>query len=195
MSKLSDMEWESITDDVYGSFLQYRLSGNWFAGGIIGTSYATATVQENLLIAYPVFIPILTQIDKIGINVASAGLEGNARLGIYKNNSIDKPIPSSLLIDAGEVDITTTGNQTKDISIELDRGLYWLALVLAGSTPTLSYVSATSQFSILGSSSIGGTVLTGVTKSYTYDVLPDPFPNNVNYTGGGSFVFIRKAEV
>jgi hypothetical protein len=93
-----------------------------------------ALVANQLeVIAYPVIRKIT--FDRIAIYVGAAGAAGTkARLGIYQDDG--NCYPSTLVLDAGTVDVDGTGLKVIVIDQQLDKGLYWLAVISNG-TPSL----------------------------------------------------------
>ena len=183
--------------DVDIDVMRFRLGGgtryfssNFFAGGISAISLTT-----NYLFLIPFFTPVSISIDRIAINVTVAGAAGKkARLGIYEDDG--KVYPRKLLLDAGEVFVDTTGLKEITINETLRGGkLYWLAIVTDGA-PTLriaSYASCLSIFFGLDST-LGTSWSLLYWKSFTYAVLPDPFPSGASAVYSDSHVvFIRKA--
>ena len=84
-----------------------------------------ATLNTALNTAYflAIYFPIPTVIDSIRANVSTAGSAGAVvRLGVYASDANGEP--SSLLVDAGTIDGTTTGLQSIAINITVS-GLVW----------------------------------------------------------------------
>ena len=98
----------------------------YFPQFFIGTGSAGA-VSAGRLYAVPIGIPTPTTFTKIGINVTTGatGSPAPARLGIYKDQ---KGVPGALVVDAGEVDVTTIAAVEATISKTLF-GRYWLAVI------------------------------------------------------------------
>lgn len=119
-------------------------------GGIIPASYAagrytvppggsaTDSLAEAECRYIPVFIPKDCTVDRIGIEVTTAGIGGApvARLGIYADDGDGKP--GARLVDAGTVSTTTTGGKEIIISQALTKGLYWLAVAAQGGATTFA---------------------------------------------------------
>lgn len=142
------------------------------------TENASGVVAADTIYAVPVTVPRLLTVDRIAIRVAVAAAAGKkARLGIYGDGT--NLYPGSLVLDAGEVAVDSTGIKAITIDQPLDKGRYWLALVSDG-TPTI-YASVDTLVSPLGlieTSFVASYVYWSV--SFTYAALPDP------YTGGGT---------
>jgi hypothetical protein len=78
------------------------------------------------LYLFPVKIDYAGSFTKIGVNSITAVSSDNARLGIYSNNN---GVPGTLLLDAGAISLTATGDREITISQSLSPGWYWLAMV------------------------------------------------------------------
>jgi hypothetical protein len=105
----------------------------------IGTAYGSQLTNFNFPVDRLLFIPIIVRqsvtVDQIGINVGVAEAGSLVRLGLYEN--VDGVL-GDLIVDAGTVDGSTTGNKTITISETLDAGLVWGAAVFQNSTTTLA---------------------------------------------------------
>jgi hypothetical protein len=147
-----------------------------WSGGYIGPLHrdvTTVTVGNGVLYLVPVYIPSSVTLDRLSIEVVTTpgGAGSVVRLGIYNHNSATN-LPSSLLVDAGTVDTTTTGTKEATISQTLSAGTYWFCAVAQGSAspnPTLRVFVPISSNSIMGAGAVGCRYRTGVTGA-----LPDP---------------------
>ena len=116
---------------LYHNFKHYVAGRYYFPQFFIGTETAGA-VTAGRLYAVPIEILTPTTFTKIGINVTT-GATGSpvpARLGIYKDH---KGVPGDLVVDAGEVDVTTIAAVEATISKTLF-GRYWLAVIFESAT-------------------------------------------------------------
>jgi len=180
--------------DVDIDILRFQLGGGtrYFNMGFLGTAVSTATVTSNYLWVEPFFVPGTFKAGQIAINVTVAG-SGNARLGIYEDNG--KIYPGKLLIDAGEVNVATTGVKTIGINKVLRGGkLYWLAMVSSSNITCRQNLLATNFCGYFGlGSSLGTTWGIYYYKPFTYDTLPDPFPSGGTLdTQTAGSIFLRK---
>src|SRR3990167_3160400 len=120
----------------------FRRIGNYYASFITGGAQTTqGLASANSLRAFPFYVPRLSRFDRIAMRVTTAGTgtTPRVRLGLYKDNG--NVYPSSLVFDAGEVDVSTTGVKEVTINASLPEGLYWIVLV--GQDTTLLAVAAT----------------------------------------------------
>jgi hypothetical protein len=160
--------------------------------------FGTSLDADGVLKAYPVDIPEDITIDRIGVEVSTAGVQGGGgapvvRIGIYNDNGTGKA-PGTLLLDAGTVDSSTTGLKEKVISQALPKGRYWFAVVPQGAPAT----STTLRASVSGNDLETPTNPTTFTQA-AYQAqapcagaLPSPF-GTINTGGSGSAarVFVK----
>jgi len=144
----------------------------WYTSPITGTALTTGALTANRLYAIPFVVSKRTVLDRIAINVTTAGT-GNARLGIYEDLGT---YPSKLLLDAGAISIATTGVKSVTISHVLTNGLKWLVIVSNG-TPTIRSFAVASLSPVLGYGNTLGTAPNlGLYTAFTYAALPASFP-------------------
>lgn len=117
-----------------------------FIEGASNATSATAAVTNGRMLVGAVLVVQSCTIDRISFEVVTTpgGAGSVTRAGIY--NSDANGLPSSLLLDAGTADTTTTGIKEITVSQALTPGLYWVTAVNQGAaTPaaTLRYVNFT----------------------------------------------------
>lgn len=145
--------------------------GRWYASTIQAAGSGNTAFSANTLYAYPIFISQKITAIAIGVNVTTLSA-GNVRCGIYTDSA---GVPSALLVDGGSISTGTTGFKSATISTVLIPGWYWLAAVFSG-TPSTSTVGVTSAQHWLGfSSGTDTTIKGGVSVSFNFAALPDPF--------------------
>lgn len=142
-----------------------------------GGNTTTNNLAADTLFTDPVWIARDMTIDRLAVAVSNAASGGESvRLGIYHNGT--NLYPGSLLLDAGEVSVATTGVKTITVDQSLTKGLYWLAVLVEGGSPVLRFIVP--QYPLMGLNAALAAYRTGWKVSQTYGSLPDPF------TGGGS---------
>ncbi len=161
--------------DVY----QQILVGNYDSGGHSEGSGVALTV--NRLYAIPFFVARTRTYDRIAVEVTS-GTAGNMRLGVYEDNGSVNP--GALKLDAGVVETTAVETDTITISLQLTKGLWWMAGVL-NATPSLTKVQESLSYFPLGLNSIFAQQVAGF-RAFTYAALPDPFGGALTFVGLGS---------
>ena len=168
--------------------------GEWWCFTRTLRGYVTFAPRANHLYAF--YYPVLRRMrfDRIGIHVhtASSTSGAKARLGIYADNG--NFYPGKLILDAGEVDLTTTGQKEIEINVVLDRGVYWLAYV---SNVSDAYLRMVFGYPTPKGFSLSVAYVYG---SYVYNLgsypssLPDPYPSGAG-KGEYTWVLLRVAEV
>lgn len=164
------------------------ISGQWypqFSGG----SAANGLVTANRLYYVP-FIPQATQtFTQIAIYVTTLFSGGNCEIGVF-NAGTGKP--SSLLVDAGHVSTTTTGQKTiSSLSISVTAGtLYYEVVGCDNSTAGLAGMSGSPgggnplQDWYLGTNAPGfGSDQNWGAWTYSAGALPGTFPSVTHNTG------------
>jgi hypothetical protein len=106
---------------------------------LMGASLSSVATFANVLYAYP-YIPINTfSYTQLYINVTTAVASSKARILIYSNLSGS---PRAKLYESADLDCSTTGQKTVNISGSFSAGTtYWLALH-ANSTQTITHISS-----------------------------------------------------
>jgi hypothetical protein len=155
---------------------KHYVAGRYYCPqNFIGTGSAGA-VSAGRLYAVPIEIHTPTTFTKIGINVTT-GATGSpvmGRLGIYKDQ---KGVPGSLVVDAGEVDVTTIAAVEATISKTLF-GKYWLAVIFESATSlqiTLQSSASTNVGDYGAEGPVGGANV--LRPSVTYGPLPSTYPS------------------
>ncbi len=115
----------------------HSASRRYFPANVLAAG-AGAAGAANFVAFVPFCVGQPTTFTGIGVNVTAAGAT-TVRLGIYSNSGSQ---PGSLILDAGTVSITTTGQKTASISQSLTAGWYWLACHFDASPPSLTSTPA-----------------------------------------------------
>jgi hypothetical protein len=139
-----------------------------------GVAYAINTLFSVLF-----HCPKTITLDRIAITCTAAGSAGHkARLGIYESTSDVNLYPDALVIDAGEVDLDSTGTKSLTISQQLTGGRpYFFALVTNNATPQIGSVGG--HIYAVGTHELSANnwqYIAGFKHAHTYGALPDPFP-------------------
>lgn len=145
----------------------YQSSVYYFGEMANPPGVATQAFGANILYFVPFFVRARTTFTKIGFNVSSA-VAGNARLGIYYYSSGK---PDVLLLDAGTVSTSSTGDKEITISQTLSPGLYSLVILLDATPTLLSTSFAASAGGLFGQGTVG-TPTQQLFATFTYAALP-----------------------
>jgi hypothetical protein len=158
--------WRGVGDG-YGFMVKsgvYVYSQAW-------SSVTTLATILNRLSGNPVWLPGGITLDRIGIEVTTAGASGSVvRLGVYEDDG--SGTPSNLIADAGRVDATTTGVKELTVSISIPRsGWYWLVAVPQTAAPTVRAISGLNFVGIYNETTAPGS---------SSNVNQVPYMNNVS---------------
>lgn len=176
-----------------GAFASYKLDtenyDSWYTCLTTGGDLQDGVLAANTLYALPLDLGANFRINRAGIRVTS-GSAGYLRYGIYKDTD---GLPSRLLIDFGEFDVTASGRYKWSDSHKLREGRKWLA-VLTDATPTVLCINPNYIIPVLGfSSGLDPTPRYGFQASYTYGPLPADFPATPDFIEAAPLpaVFLR----
>lgn len=171
-------------DRITSVFGRFPVNGPALPGRVlvpIGSRATFSTLGEGQLRTAPVFVDRRCVVDALGIACIVAGSAGAVfRLGLYEADETGW-YPTTLIVDAGTVDCTTTGEKYAVLGtpVALERGWYHVAGVQQGapvtapgvtgitSDPlTISHVAATNALSA---------TMTGYNTNPIAGALPGPF--------------------
>lgn len=129
-----------------------------------GNRSAVAQVNQQMT-TVPFWVSNTTSFDRIGAQVTVAGAAATVvRLGIYADDG--SGMPGSLILDAGTIAGDAVASAEVTISTTLSPGLYWLAAVPQGGTPTMVCASGTNIQGGAGVSTLA--VATGTNPRFGY---------------------------
>lgn len=111
---------------------RYR-SGRYYGTPV--SSVSTGSLTDGRMIVSPFPVVKTTALDRIAVDVTTLAAATVMRLGIY--GSTANGDPGTLVVEAGTVDVSTTGNKELTIAQTLSPGLYWLAAVAQGGAPVV----------------------------------------------------------
>jgi hypothetical protein len=127
----------------YATHWQTKYRSTYWYEAKNGGQITSSTYTQNRLYLYPLFIQETISIDQIGVECTAANASTTWRIGIY--NSDSNGVPTTVLLDAGTVDTSTTGLKAITVSQTLNAGLYFIAGVWQGGsvTPTMRAYNTT----------------------------------------------------
>lgn len=160
----------------------YAASRFYFGVGAAPNNSAGITVTANRNYAIVFAVGVTTTFTKIGIEVTT-GAGTSARLGVYNFAS---GLPTSLILDAGTVSVSSIGQKEATISLTLNPGVYAITAVF-DNTPVIRGpgVTPSMQGPYFGESDTDGTLTpSALYNSLTFGVLPNPFGGSVTYLSG-----------
>lgn len=167
-----------------------RRAANMYRHFPNGVPTSTIAETNGSINAFPVDILTAITIDRIGIDVATAGSAGSVmRVGIYSDDGTGK-IPGALLLDAGTVDCTTTGLKELVISQALAIGRYWFAAVPQGSPTTQPVIRCCFANHGLENATNWNFNASGYQMASVLGALPNPFVVS-GIRGHSTRIFVR----
>jgi hypothetical protein len=99
-------------------------SGDYIVPLTVGTTTdKTPAIAANVT-AWPFFVPVATALDRIGVYLTTAQSGAAAMFGLYSSVG---GRPSALLVDAGELDLSSGGaaNALKTVNYTVPAGVFW----------------------------------------------------------------------
>lgn len=161
------------------------VAGGWWSSGayainnvMSGQDSATCSLVAGRQYYCPWWCPVSVTVDRMAVEVTTLQSGANARLGIYGTDATTGG-PGALVLNAGEIDCSTTSVKELTISQALSGGtLYWLSLL--NETTNVSYTaingrSARPVGQVLSTSYPYAYGLVYATRTYTSGLI-DPAP-------------------
>ena len=136
----------------YAASWQVKYRSTYWYENKNGSTITTATFSQNRVYCYPLFIQESITIDRLGVECTTASASTTWRIGIY--NSDSNGLPTTVVLDAGTVDTSTTGLKTITVNQTLAAGLYFIAGVWQGgsASPTMrAYGTSSGNWSPIAS--------------------------------------------
>lgn len=170
-------------------------SGLYYA--TVGFSGGAGALTLNRLFATPFFVPNRKGVDRLAVNVTIVGAAASVvRMGIYADVQDDQGGYPGDLVSGTET--TVPGDAVAFAlngitTVWLSPGLYWLAAVAQGGTPTVTILSSIAA-QIIGYQSTGSVAgRTCYTQDSVSGALPTTFTTSVSASGSPPMVHVRFA--
>lgn len=124
----------------------------------------------------PILVPRSLTVDRIGLEVTTSAATAVVRLGIWNADADGRP--TSLVLDAGTIDGSSTGVKEITISQALSAGVYVVSAVGQTAGCTVRATTATSVWYSAGSNALSSNQNGGVetSGSATPGALPGTYP-------------------
>lgn len=159
-------------EDAPSPVLKTTLADEWYDNSTHGGCYdatGTQTFTNNIQYFITFVLTEETTFDRIAIETTTSGSGELARLGIYNDDGANRP--STLVLDAGQLDLSTSGAKELTIDQTLSSGIYWLCMLLDTANTCRCYVNI--EGSPVGfASSTTTTKVYGVQTAFSYASLP-----------------------
>lgn len=151
-----------------GGFL---ISGTDYYGvpGLMHRGRGTKGLSADVMLLEPFVATVQLTITNIAVRVFTAAASSSCRLGVYAADR--NGIPTSLVLDAGAIDSSTTGIKAiTGLSTALPVGRY-LAVVVSNGAPTLQRATMSEPGGSMNANDQFKSLST-ITASVTYGALP-----------------------
>jgi hypothetical protein len=109
----------------YATSWQTKYRSTYWYEAKVGATINTSIYTQNRAYYWSLFLSEAITIDRLGVEVTGANASTTWRIGIY--NSDSNGLPSTVLLDAGTVDCSTTGLKTITVSQTIQAGFYFIA--------------------------------------------------------------------
>lgn len=137
---------------------------------------------SNRLIAVPYISVRAGTLDRIAVSVTTpGGAARRVRLAIYEATSGTDLYPAGLIVDSGEIDVSTAGLKEITINVDLEADtLYWFAINsnASGASANFYAMRGNCHFPILGWNPANASIDYAWALSHAYGSHPDPFPSS-----------------
>jgi hypothetical protein len=174
----NNQSWEFYQQPNTGT--KYPLQ--WVAGAATAGSVQANAVGNGNLILIPFNQMRAATLSQIGVDVvARGGASSTIRLGIYNNNSSKDNYPTSLLVDAGELVVGTSG-QISAVFLNVNKPLTadtrcWAAILCNDANLSVMNMQAADMIFWAANTASGAlNLVTSIRVSQTYGALPANAP-------------------
>ncbi|MGH6982432.1 MAG: hypothetical protein ACREFC_14620 [Stellaceae bacterium] len=152
------------------------VSGPYYLAPAITMTSGITLASANVMYATP-FLALAPQtFTKISINVTAGAAGASCEIGVYANAGGK---PGSLLVDAGNISVATTGTkEITGVSIPLTPGWWWEAVVCNGTPGLITFGASGAGGGTpwqMGYLSLGSSPNLAYSVSQTYGALPSSF--------------------
>lgn len=155
------------------------------------TGWNTGNFTADFLRVYPFYVSTPANVNRLSFHISIVASGGSGRMGVY--NSDRNMYPAELIVDAGQISITTTGWRHISFSkVKLSRGLKWIALNLQY-MPQLTQLPNNTVWTPLGRTATAA-IQTGWGVNCSYGVLPGKYPEGGTYRTGTPLMLVRLVE-
>lgn len=153
---------------------RYRVGGYYGGGGPVGTLLLT----EDQMVLGPIPIHQFCVIDAIGIDVTTAGTEGNLYTALYADRG--DGYPGNLIHASAALTVTAAFKETTGLAIELPPGLYWGGALCNQVTTTVATVRSIASSSPYVGETAGANDINNAGYASTTTLTGAP-PSNFNF--------------
>lgn len=134
LSSQSDLDAVGLNLKAGPAVGRYRVGGYYGGEGTMGTLLLT----EDVLVVGPVLIESYVVVEEIGIDVTTAGTEGNLYTALYRDRG--DGYPGASIHESAALAVTAGFKSTTGLAIPLTPGLYWAGALCNQVTTTVATV-------------------------------------------------------
>lgn len=143
-----------------------------------GVGQVTTSPTSDVIYIQPFVISRATRINYLGYMQTTPGAGGSKiRCAIYSSVSGNNLLPNALMVETSERSGSIAGNGffADSVSVILQPGLYWGAVLVSG---TVNVLGADTDYllGLMGNNTDDGSPLYGAIAAYTFGAFPNPFP-------------------
>jgi parallel beta-helix repeat protein len=167
------------TDRLHTPWPSLGTSGDYITPPPFWRETGSDTLGADTLWYMPFALPEPISIDRLAVDIPTAGLAGaRLRVGIYTD--VDGR-PGELVVDGGEIDVTTTGDKEVTVDVTLGARRYWMACLTNDGTMAIS--TCNTGYTIPWTSGDGARQALAMTVTQTYGALPSSAtaPTSIQY--------------
>lgn len=147
---------------------------------LVTTSYSFGSIR-----AFPFAISRNVVIDRLAFEVTTAAPGAVGRVGIYRATSQTELYGSSLVVDGGEQDCSTTGVKAATVNVGLTAGIYLYVHLGGVDTITVRTIPLAGRQPLFGTQDSFSVPANSIEVGRSYGALPSTFPNDL--VGFGSY--------
>lgn len=158
---------------------RYRVGGFYGGEGTISTLLLT----EDVMVLGPIMIESFMVVEEIGIDVTTAGTEGNLYTALYRDRG--DGYPGALIHESAALAVTTGFKSTASLAIPLTPGLYWGGALCNQVTTTVATVRSLQHNSKYVGETAGANdvAMTGYSEASLTATPPDNFTATATVVG------------
>lgn len=166
---------------------KYRVGGFYGAEGPIDTHLMT----EDQLIVAPIVVDRFIVIEEIGVDVTTAGTEGDLYTALYADRG--DAYPGAVIHKSAALAVTTGFKSTASLDIELPPGLYWAGAVVNQVTTTVATLrSVLNSYRCVGlAAGADDTNSCGYAQASVTGAPPDSFSATVAVVGEAPRILVK----
>lgn len=151
-----------------------------------GRRSSTFALVPNRLYVQPFLTGRGGTLDQVGGGVFAATGSGTMRVAFYARTSASNLYPGALIMDAGSIDLSTTGFQSTSLTAVVSANDLWWCAAIADDNVTIFGTDDDGIAAVLGVDADFTTPTATMTLTHSFEgTWPATFPNSTTLTAGG----------